>query len=115
MYEFQYIVDKEWRVRVIFDTLRDKLLTKCNIKFYYDNELMYNGLGIAFCMPEDVWSDKEGRFRAFINAIKTALPRKSQASIRKELQREYVKYEKKWEDEIIDKQLIEIYPLFSEE
>lgn len=99
MCEFKYKPNDEWRAKVIFDTLRDRALTKCNIKLYSNNELVYNGLGIAFCMPEDKWNDAEGRKWAFIDAIKNTLPRKCQAPTRKELQREYVKWEKKWEDE----------------
>lgn len=99
MCEFQYKFDEEWRVKVLFDSLRDKALTKCKIKLYYNNELVYNGLGIAFCMPEDEWNDVEGRKWAFIDAIKNVFPRKSQSDLRKALQREYVRQEKKWADE----------------
>lgn len=99
MCEFKYKIDEDWRAKVLFDSLRDKALTKCKIKLYYRDELMYNGLGIAFCMPEDTWDDAEGRKWAFINAIKNTLPKKSQSEVRKALQKEYVKWEKKWAEE----------------
>lgn len=99
MCEFQYKFDEEWRFRVRFDSLPEKSLTKCKIKVYKKDELMFKGLGIAFCMPEDTWDDAEGRKWAFINAIKNTLPKKSQSEVRKALQKEYVKWEKKWAEE----------------
>lgn len=114
MCEFKYKINEEWRVKVIFDTLRDKSMTKCNIKVYSNNELIYNGLGIAFCMLEDEWNDAEGRKWAFINAIKNTMPRKSQSDLRKALQREYVKYEKKWADEIVNTYTITLTTKFKD-
>ncbi len=111
MCEFQYKINDEWRVRVIFDSLRDKSLTKCKIKVYFNNELIYTGLGITFCMLEDEWNATEGRKWAFIDAIRNTFPRKSQAYIRKELQREYIKLEKKWEDEEVNKVMTTIHEL----
>jgi hypothetical protein len=103
MCEFQYKINEEWRVRVIFDSLREKFLTKCKMKVYCNNELIYVGLGISFCMDDDEWNDAEGRKWAFIDAIRNTMPRKSQAIVRKELQREYIKSEKKWEAELCNK------------